>query len=104
MSPKDLTLLRRGYVLGYRAALRKCRADLHVLAADFDAWLMRRIFPPRGPESPPSREAASSANSARGGVGAVGVRAIEALKHQPHSNPQARQARQSETKRDTPTP
>jgi hypothetical protein len=39
MSPKDLTLLRRGYVLGYRAALRKCRADLHVLAADFDAEL-----------------------------------------------------------------
>jgi hypothetical protein len=39
MSPKDLTLLRRGYALGYRAALRKCRGDLHSLAADFDAEL-----------------------------------------------------------------
>jgi flagellar biosynthesis/type III secretory pathway protein FliH len=32
-------LLRRGYRAGYHAALRKCRAELDAMAANFDAEL-----------------------------------------------------------------
>ena len=39
MSRKELTLMRRGYRAGYSAALRKCHADLHALAADFDSQI-----------------------------------------------------------------
>jgi hypothetical protein len=39
MSRKELTLLRRGYRAGYHAAFRKCHADLHALAADFDSQI-----------------------------------------------------------------
>ena len=39
MSRKDLMLMRRGYRAGYHAALRKCHADLHALAADFDSQI-----------------------------------------------------------------
>jgi hypothetical protein len=37
MSAKERALLRRGFVMGYRAAFRKAREDLHALAAKFDA-------------------------------------------------------------------
>jgi flagellar biosynthesis/type III secretory pathway protein FliH len=38
MTPKERALLlRRGYRAGYHAALRKCRAELDVMAAKFDA-------------------------------------------------------------------
>jgi len=39
MPPKELTLLRRGFRLGYCAALRRARRDLLDLAANFDAEL-----------------------------------------------------------------
>jgi hypothetical protein len=38
LSPKErATLLRRGYRAGYHAALRKCRAELHAMDANFKA-------------------------------------------------------------------
>jgi len=39
MSNPRAALLRRGYRAGYSAALRKCHADLHALAADFDSQI-----------------------------------------------------------------
>jgi len=42
MSPKErVTLLRRGFALGYRAALRLARKDLCTIAANFDAEIAR---------------------------------------------------------------
>ena len=37
MTKPRASLLRRGYVLGYRRAYAKARKDLHSLAANFDA-------------------------------------------------------------------
>jgi predicted nucleic acid-binding Zn-ribbon protein len=42
MSPKErITLLRRGFAFGYRAALRKARKDLHAITENFDAEIAR---------------------------------------------------------------
>jgi hypothetical protein len=36
-----IALLRRGFIMGYRAALRVARKDLDVMAANFDAEIAR---------------------------------------------------------------
>jgi len=36
-----ITLLRRGFALGYRAGYRKARVDLHKIVDNFDAELAR---------------------------------------------------------------
>ena len=101
MSPKDLTLLRRGYVLGYRAALRKCRADLHVLAADFDAWLMRRGYSPRGVRKVPpvakQRAALIQPGEASGRSGSGRSRRLSISRTPTRKRDKRDKARQSET-------